>query len=108
MRGFLDSQDQKVNRSFSYMPEDLLVCIADRDESSWIAELFRLLRHNSIESAIKALSYLAQSVWMIDGSAFNHVEYIDFHPECLRERDRKYGRPGSCRSQVCGVENAMK
>jgi hypothetical protein len=85
MRCFADSENKKVSRSLLYVLQDLFMCIADRDESSWIAKLFRILRHNSIESTIETLSYLAQSVWMIDGTALDHVEYIDFCTERLRQ-----------------------
>jgi hypothetical protein len=108
MRCFANSENQKVGRSLLYVLQDLFLCIAGRDESSWIAKLFRILRHDSIESTIEALSYLAQSVWMIDGTTFNYVEYIDFRTQRLRKRDRKHGRPGGCGSQICSVENAME
>jgi hypothetical protein len=85
MRCFADSENKKVSRSLLYVLQDLFMCIADRDESPRIAKLFRILRHHSIESTIEALSYLAQSVWMIDGTAFDHVEYIDFRPQRLRQ-----------------------
>ena len=78
MRGFVDSQNEKVGRLILYVLQNLLVCITSRDERPWITKLFRLFRHNRIQSAIKFLSYLIQVARMKDGSAFDHVEHINF------------------------------
>ena len=85
MRALSDSQDQKVDRTFLDVLEDLLTCIARLDECSRIAKHFRLRRHRRIESAIKALSHLFQSVWMMDGFAFHYVEFIDLRSGRLCE-----------------------
>ena len=64
---FCEFREQEVNGSFSYVPQDLFVRIADCDESSRITKLFRLLRDKIIEGTIETVSDITQPVRMIDG-----------------------------------------
>jgi len=75
------------------------MCIADREKVRGSQNSFAPQAQQHREH-IEALSYLAQSVWMIDGTAFDHVDNTISAPNAA-PMNRKYGRPGGCRSQIC-------